>query len=369
MNPRFCAWSFLIVISLVGSIQCSTAKGESFVVAWGQNTFGQTNVPADATNIVGVAASSRYSVILRNDGTVFGWGFLNYSLASISNAVAISAGLGHTLALKADGTVHVAGSTFTITNSPADLTNAVAIACGANHSLVLRSDGTVSAWGQPSAATNTPPGLSNVVAISASGNYNFALKDDGTFVGWGVASWQGPTYPTNLTSLAGISGSLNHGIALKQDGSVVAWDNPAGSDFALGLDNVINVTSFDGGLWAIRRSGTLAGWGENLGQTNVWMELTNVLAISSGTFHHLAIVGDGSPDPQHIISNYGFVAGVFSIAQQTIRGRSYVLESKNNFDENSWRIFPPKFGDDNIHLLKDSAPAPDHKFYQLRLSR
>ncbi|HEX9046019.1 MAG TPA: immunoglobulin-like domain-containing protein, partial [Verrucomicrobiae bacterium] len=49
------------------------------VIGWGQNTFGIiTNVPASMTNLVAVAAGgvagNDFNIVLRNDGTLAGWG-------------------------------------------------------------------------------------------------------------------------------------------------------------------------------------------------------------------------------------------------------------------------------------------------------
>ena len=38
------------------------------VVAWGNNEFGQTNVPAGLTNVTAITASSNYSLALKADG-------------------------------------------------------------------------------------------------------------------------------------------------------------------------------------------------------------------------------------------------------------------------------------------------------------
>ena len=65
------------------------------VIAWGNNTYKQTNVPAAATNVVAVAAGAYHSLALRLDGTVVSWG--SYSgtniPANVTNATAISAGV------------------------------------------------------------------------------------------------------------------------------------------------------------------------------------------------------------------------------------------------------------------------------------
>ena len=77
----------------------------------------------------------------------------------IYDVVAIAAGDGHGVALKADGTVWDWGANFygqlgdgttTQRNAPVraiGVTNAVAIAAGQYHTLALKSDGTVMAWG------------------------------------------------------------------------------------------------------------------------------------------------------------------------------------------------------------------------------
>ena len=39
------------------------------MVAWGDDSAGQTNVPAGLTNVVAVAAGGFHSLALKNDGT------------------------------------------------------------------------------------------------------------------------------------------------------------------------------------------------------------------------------------------------------------------------------------------------------------
>ena len=79
------------------------------VVAWGDNSFGETNLPANLNNVVAIAAGGFHSLALRADGTVVGWGdnTVNQSTvpSGLSNVVAIAAGENHSCALKKDGTV------------------------------------------------------------------------------------------------------------------------------------------------------------------------------------------------------------------------------------------------------------------------
>ena len=130
------------------------------------------------TDVVSVAAGYNYSLVLKSDGTVWGWG-LNYTYGvlgdgtfkvyplgtivqakGLTDVVAIDAGMRHSLALKSDGSVWAWGldretqlgdaSTDNL-NIPArviGLDNIVAIAGGLTHTLALKSDGTVWACGR-----------------------------------------------------------------------------------------------------------------------------------------------------------------------------------------------------------------------------
>ena len=137
----------------------------------------------------------------------------NMTLPPAGPWVAISAGYGFSLALKADSTVVGCGdNTYgeatgvpgastpgTVALSGQPLTNVVAISAGDDFSLALRADSTVVGWGNNTAgqATGVPttasaapqqvtiPGLTNVVAIAAGLDFSLALKADGTVVGWG----------------------------------------------------------------------------------------------------------------------------------------------------------------------------------------
>src|SRR6266536_5553472 len=97
----------VLLLSLLGCAADACAGGQ--VVAWGSNSFGQTNVPAELTNVIAIAGGEAYSLALKSDGTVVGWGDNSYGQtnvpADLSNVVGIAAGYAHALALTADGTV------------------------------------------------------------------------------------------------------------------------------------------------------------------------------------------------------------------------------------------------------------------------
>jgi len=128
--------------------------------------------------LVRVSAGGGHHLGLRDDGSVWGWGegpqgelgdrapnvepYFAEPIGGISNAVDVAAGSDHSLALLDDGTVLAWGGNLfgqlgdgTGTSRPAPrpverLANVTAIAAGWHHSLALDSSGRVWAWGDNS---------------------------------------------------------------------------------------------------------------------------------------------------------------------------------------------------------------------------
>ena len=350
----------------------------NYVVAWGDNTDGETNVPPGLTNVLAIAAGDEHSLALRADGTVIAWGKIaasptNIVVAGLSNVVAIAAGGTQNLALKNDGTIAIWYFSNPPTNAVPGSTNFVALACGNDHNLALKADGTIYAWGKNySGQTNVPVDLSNVVAIAAGNSSSFAIRDDGSTWLSGQFTNQSNTFHSNVVAAAVVSGG-EQGIALLGNGNGHAWGFPNGTNVVTvsNVTAVAGISPFNqaGAVWALRNDGTLTGLGydsqlEMLGQTNVWMNLSNVLAIASGYTHHLAIVGDSMPNPIEPIVNAGFNNGQFTISQPTSLGRSYRLEFKNALTD-AWQIFQPTPGNGTIQILADPNPPPDQRFYRV----
>jgi alpha-tubulin suppressor-like RCC1 family protein len=133
------------------------ANGSLF--AWGDNTYGQTEVPVGQTGLLVFSAGGYHSAAVTAQGTVIAWG------------------------RNANGQCDV----------PPGLVGAVAVAAGGGHTLALKNDGTVVAWGaNDSGQCNVPPGLSGVVAVSARGSSSAAIRADGSLVLWGAHQGQAP---------------------------------------------------------------------------------------------------------------------------------------------------------------------------------
>jgi uncharacterized delta-60 repeat protein len=269
------------------------------VVAWGRNDYGQTNVPEDLTNAVALTAGVYHSLALKNDGTVVAWGYNNYGQSTVpsdlTGVVALAAGSGHSLALKSDGTVTAWGSDWSgESTAPAGLCGAVAIAAGAIHSLALKSDGTVAAWGDNSGGQSAVPvGLTDVVALAAGGWHSLALKSDGTVAAWGDNGNGQSTVPVGLTSVVALAAGGAHSLALKSDGTVVAWGNngQGRSTVPAGLTNVVAIAAGYGHSLALQNDGTVVAWGsDNYGQCAVPSTLSSVVtAVAAGGYQSLAL--------------------------------------------------------------------------------
>ena len=373
------AWHRVVLVGALFLLTSLTHAG-NYVVAWGDNTYGKTNVPASATNVIAVAAGSMQSLALLSDGTVAGWGYAPASTVpqGLSNVVAIAAGDGQNLALKNDGTLvawgYSSGSTYAAkTNVPPGLSNIVAIACGDHHNLVLKADGTIYAWGgNYSGQTNIPPGLSNVVAIAAGNSGNLAIKSDGTV--WGSREPK-TIFSTITNAVAGaiVASGQNQGAVVMADGTAVAWGylNTGGVTNIPGVTAVCGRSGFNqaGAVWALHRNGTLTGLGVSyLGGTNVYPNLSNVLMVAIGYNHHMVVVGDDFPVPHAPMSNPGLGTNHFSVQQPTVRGLSYRLEFKNSPADPIWQMLPPVPGDGTLKALLDPNPVSPQRIYRVRVA-
>lgn len=217
-------------------------------------------------DVEAIAAGLFFSLALTSDGRVWSWGrggrlgdsTLNHRsspgpVQGPSAIQAIAAGISHSLALAADGTVWAWG--FNIDGALGDgtrgggprapvlaagLSDIVAIAAGNGHSLALRADGTVWAWGRNSSGqlgdgTDTDrltavqvSGLTGVRAIAAGDEHSLALAGDGSVWVWGQQPEGDPQrlIPVQVSDLSGvraIAAGFSHSLAVVECGQLWAW--------------------------------------------------------------------------------------------------------------------------------------------------
>ncbi|MDB6174478.1 MAG: hypothetical protein JWL59_3789 [Chthoniobacteraceae bacterium] len=279
-------------------------------VAWGANDYGQIGDGSTTNRLVPVNVLST--------GVLAG-----------KTPISVAAGLSHSLALCADGTVAAWGANdrgqlgnYSATqnttvqslvpvavNSSGVLAGkrVVSVAAGQIHSLALCSDGTVAAWGSNydgqlgnhnSIFSMAPMAVDitgvlagkTVVAVAAGGAHSLALCADGTLVAWG-SNYNGQlgndsalrsSIPVRVNTAGVLSGKKvvavsagsKHSLALCSDGTVAAW----GSNYngQLGYDSY-----FESAIpVAVIRTGPLSG--------------KIVVAVAAGDSHSLALCSDGT---------------------------------------------------------------------------
>jgi alpha-tubulin suppressor-like RCC1 family protein len=307
------------------------------VWSWGHNFFGQlgdgtnqgrtTAVQVeDLMSVVEIDAGNNYSMALKSDGTVWTWGANDHGqlgigtltpaavsraaiVPSLSSIKAISAGTGHLMALRVDGTVWTWGD---------------------------NSSGALGIGTQDFTPHSTPvqvPGLTGIVAVFAGDGVSYAVKSDGTVFGWGSAftgklgngTNDTPTInsPTELPALKGIS-SAETGVgsttAMKPDGSVFSFGSNFRGQLGRGLLDsgpypvvtqipgllAKDVSNGDSFVVITEQSGTLKVFGRNdsgqlgIGSSDFEMHTTpvtvpgiaDVFTTVAGRESTLALIGD-----------------------------------------------------------------------------
>jgi alpha-tubulin suppressor-like RCC1 family protein len=286
------------------------------VRAWGQNDFGQSNVPVGLSNVVAIAGGWTHSLALKADGTVTAWGRNDEGQATV----------------------------------PSGLSNVLDIASGEYHNLALKADGTVTGWGWNGVGqTTVPAGLSNVVAIAASGLHSQALKADGTITAWGFNEVGQADVPPGLSNVVALAGGLEHNLALKPDGTIVGWGS--------------NKAWANGECQFLGHPGCVR---EPSGQIDIPVGLSNVVAIAAGNFHSLALKTDGRSSPSVALSNPMREGNIFHAAANTQSGRVYVLQYSDSLEVTNWTSFPLVPGTGAERMFVDSTAGVAARFYRLR---
>lgn len=308
----------------------------------------RTTAPAHASAI---AADTLDTYALRDDGSVFGWGFMFLGMdgptpgllpGGTADYASIWSGSTLTL-LRSGGTVftwddwsgyppgHVAG-----------LVEVTAAAAGYAHHVARKSDGTVWAWGgndhgeigDGSTSERATPvqvgGLGNVVALAAGSHHSLALQDDGTMWAWGDnthgqlgdGTRNQSTTPVEVTGLANvtaIAAGSAFSLALTADGTVWKWGHATlwtGSGWeprstpvqmtALPAGEIVSIAAGSYHALALARDGSVWTWGDNtwgqLGDGSSGLTtytvavggLPQIQALAGGTMHSVAFASDGS---------------------------------------------------------------------------
>jgi predicted CxxxxCH...CXXCH cytochrome family protein len=326
-------------------------KSDGSAWSWGYGGYSQLGNPGSTPRVptlitgmgpgagaVSIAAAARHGLILKADGSVWGWGDNNYGqvgdgtnidrsapvqvVAPGAGITAVAAGGGpspdaisFSIAIKSGSQLLAWGDneygqlgdgTTTYRVTPVQVTGlgigsgATAIAAGGLHSMAVKADGPLT-WGYnafgelgDNSSTNraTPvqvsgmPAGTGITALAAGNYHSLALKGDGTVWGWGY-NWYG---------------QLGNGAS----GPSTNKSTPVQ---VTTLDNVIGVAANGYFSLAVKSDGSAWSWGYNyygqLGdgtsadkstptQVSTLGPGSGVTAVAAGNDHSLALKSDGS---------------------------------------------------------------------------
>jgi len=248
-----------------------------------------------------IAAGALHTVGLKTDGTLLVAGNNTYGETNVggwSNIVAVAAGYGFTTGLKHDGTVLGAGWTNTGSLNLSGWSGIVDIAAGAHHTVGLKASGgaivasgdfnisKVSAW-------------TDLIGIAA-GHYNtWGMKSDGTVLGTGSCGTGvndfGQCNVSDWTNIISLAGGYHHLAGLRSDGAVLmAGTNLYAQMGVAGWSNIIAIASGEYHIVGLKTDGTVLAIGQNSsGQCNVsgW---SNIVMLGAGEAHTVGLKADGT---------------------------------------------------------------------------
>lgn len=263
-----------------------TARGS------GRSDFEQSTLPPELeeTSLSDLVAGEAHNIYITLEGTVGGWGNNEYGQLNVPVDLQPVEGLVRPRAAKA------------LVKS---------IAAGYFHSLAVTSDGAARAWGRnDTGQCDVPTGLTGVVALTGGLAHTLALTSDGRVAAWGDNTL-GQTQVPETGFVRAIAAGKNHNLALVEEGRIVAWgDNSVGQSAIPEFDNpVLAIAAGEEHSLVLLRDGTVAGWGSNqFGQLDIPEEIRHsaplpavrpraakavVVSIAAGFFHNIAVTQDG----------------------------------------------------------------------------
>jgi alpha-tubulin suppressor-like RCC1 family protein len=360
------------ILALTVCLRLSAAP--AYVTGWGANALRQLEPPLPLSDAVSVSAGFAHAVALRADGSVVAWGDDSYGQIAIpaaaTNVVAVAAGHRHNLALRADGSLLGWGDNSSgQLIAPAEATNLVAVAAGSTHSLALRADGSVVVWGGNSSGQGISPpalNLTNVQAIAAGAFHNVALRTNGAVVAWGYNGNGQTSVPSGLSNVVAIASGFNHNLALRADGAVLAWgyNGQGQTNVPAGLSNVVEIAAGFAHSVTLKQDGTVVAWGGTVAGEAVPPEgLAHLSQVAAGAGFTLAITPGPAVlrQPENVLlvpgSTVAFravVAGDASLALQWQRD-GVDIPGATNATLSLRDVQYDQFGDYRLHLVDASG--------------
>lgn len=329
----------------------------------------------DTQRIVALATGYSETFVIKEDGTLWAWGdndngqlgdgtygrttakYTPVQVGTDTDWVSVASGMGHTLALKTDGSLWAWGSNHfgelgdgtnlrkTVPVQIGTATDWVSISAGGSFSAAIKSDGSLWTWGDNRMGElgigtvailekNTPTRVgtaTNWASVSTGSSHMIALKTDGSLWVWGMNNFGAlgdggaplsrisPYRLGTDTDWKSISAGTRYTIALKADGSLWGWgENRCGQlgdgstiqrNAPVRIGTASDWASASAGLehtLALKTDGSLWAWGSNeegcLGDGTATDKRTPVkigtvtdwIGVSASGFHSVALMENGS---------------------------------------------------------------------------
>lgn len=222
----------------IGARNVLALRDDHEIIAFGDNSFGQCNVPPLPPNVTYTdMAGSWHGLALRSDGNIVAWGSNSYGQCNVpplppgTRYIQLAAGEIHSVALRSDGELVTWGDAGKFQGRPPSLTpnhRFVDVAIGSNHALAVDSSGKIHHWGTALHGMDQIPLLPPSVRyekVAVSIWHCMALSSDGRVSAWGENSngrCNVPPLPQGLR-YEQIACSYGHSAVLRSDGQVLAF--------------------------------------------------------------------------------------------------------------------------------------------------
>lgn len=372
-------------------------KADGRVYTWGRNNFGQlgtgapsgevrtTPVLVPIAEVKSIACGENHNMAIKTNGTLWAWGYNAYGnlgdntstnrfqpvQAGLANGtstywIAVSAGITHTVGLRADG--------------------AKAYAWG-NNEFGQLGDGTLTSRFSPRQITL--PAQNHIVNISAGGYHTLAVTVSGGLWAWGRnTNGQLGTGTNNSTStptrvlLAGtnnywmaVQAGLTHSLGLLADGTLMSWGSNSFGELGRVVNGSVpankpatvrggmrqgNMSTANNSSFLIKSNGTLWSWGSN----SMLLQGRG----GNGNAHAYSPTQITSTNPNGASNNWVKLANGGSFTMFAIRaggtlwswGTSYTGEMGNGNSGTSTASIPTRIGGLGDSLWKDIDCGGSH---------
>ena len=305
-------------------------------------------------NIISIGMG--HIVALKADGTVAATGNNQDGQCEVQNwkgIKSICAGLRFTAGLRYNGTVIVACNKSLMkdfSSIVASWADVISISAGSDYLIGLKSDGTAVAVGNNKHGQCEVQGWKNLVAISTGIDHTVGLCSDGTVVATGRAQ-NGNCNVSAWTNVVAISAGARSTAALCKDGTIFyAGYRPANLDASLKYVGIFN------GTLALSEDGIAVSLIDQPNEKNRW---NNIVAISNSAYALLCTDGTvivsnptffrGKADTSNwsdivaLVDNFDTLVGLHEDGTVSITGyegeRDFLGNMIVTYDVSDWKLF------------------------------